>query len=285
MNVLAHDVDAHEMIPSHLMGEAFGEPGRMLGELFAITDKLRPDPTATNMHQPTVQDTMAVDRDNIWKVKGPGAPSAIDFKRRIEVMDVMGIDRQLVFPTSAIAAMIIGGMTDFGFEQRFGGDVSMFGNLTRSQFADRFVAAYNDWALTNSAIDNRVRMVSIIPTRDNVNEMIGAAADLVRRGVRAVYLQADVPPGGVSPAHSSLDPMWALFEDNNVAVTLHIGSSSSSSIRGGASPRRSPTSSSLPRSPTPTSRCSRRPIWRSRTTFRRWSWAACSSAFRGCVSV
>jgi len=223
MNVLVHDVDAHEMIPGHLLEDAFGEPGRMLGELFAVADKLHPDPSATNMHQPDVQDTMTLDPENIWKVKGPPAPSAIDLRRRLEVMDVMGIDRQLVFPTSAIGAMVIGGMTDFGFAQRFGGDASMFGNLSRPQFAERFVDAYNNWAIANSDIDNRIRMVGVLKTRDDVREMIDTAKRLIDGGIRAVYLQADVPPGGVSPAHSSLDPLWALFEDHDVAVTLHIG--------------------------------------------------------------
>lgn len=223
MNILVHDVDAHEMIPSHLLGEAFGEPGRMLGELFAAAHEIRPDPTATNMHQPDIRDTMEIDPDNIWKVKGPGAPSAVDMGRRIEVMDVMGIDRQLVFPTTAIAAQIVGGMNDFAFEQRFGGDASMFGDLSRPEFAERFVEAYNQWAIDNSAIDDRIRVVGIIRTRDTVEEMIADATKLVDGGIRAVYLNADVPPGGVSPAHSSLDPMWRLFEEKNIAVTLHIG--------------------------------------------------------------
>jgi predicted TIM-barrel fold metal-dependent hydrolase len=223
MNFRAHDVDAHEMIPSHLMAEAFGEPGRMLGELFAVADKLHPDPTATNMHQPSAQDTMAIDPDNIWKVKGPPAPSAIDLRRRIEVMDAMGIDRQLIFPTSAIGAMVIGGMNDFGFAQRFGGDASMFGNLSRPQFAERFLEAYNDWAIDNAQIDDRIRMVGVLKTRDTVGEMVDTATKLIEGGIRAAYLQADVPPGGVSPAHSSLDPLWALFEKHNIAVTLHIG--------------------------------------------------------------
>lgn len=223
MDILVHDVDAHEMIPSHLLEDAFGEPGRMMGELFASTHKIRPDPTATNMHQPDIKDTMEIDPDNIWQVKGPGAPSAVDMGRRIEVMDVMGIDRQLVFPTTAIAAQIVGGMNDFAFGQRFGGDTSMFGDLTRPQFAESFVEAYNQWAIENSKINDRIRIVGIVRTRDSAEQMAAEAKKLVDGGIRAVYLNADVPPGGVSPAHSSLDPLWALFEANDIPVTLHIG--------------------------------------------------------------
>jgi predicted TIM-barrel fold metal-dependent hydrolase len=224
MKLLVHDVDSHEMIPGHLMGGVFGDEGRMLGELFEVAARLHPDPTATNMWQPSVQDTMAVDAETIWEVKGPPAPSAVDLGRRLEVLDVMGIDRELVFPTSAIAAMIVGGMTDFGFEQRFGGDVSMFGDLSRPEFARRFLRVYNEWVLDNSKLAyGRIRPVGVLPTSPDLTEMFETARWLVDGGVRAVYLQADYPPGGVSPAHSALDPLWGLFEAHDVAVTLHIG--------------------------------------------------------------
>lgn len=134
MKLIAHDVDSHEMVPGHLMGDIWGEPGRMLGDLFEVADRLQPDPSDTNMHQPNVKgDNMSVDPETIWRVKGPPAPSAIDLMRRVEVLDAIGIDRQLVFPTSALAALLVGGMSDFAFEQRFGGDASMFGDLSRAE--------------------------------------------------------------------------------------------------------------------------------------------------------
>lgn len=224
MKLLAHDVDAHEMIPSHLLGEAFGRPGRIMGKLFEVADRLRPDPTATNMHQTDAADVMDIDPKSVWEVKGPKAPSAIDLGRRVEVLDVMGIDKQLVFPTTAIAAMIVGGMTDLAFEMRFGGDESMFEGMSRPNFSKEFLRVYNDWVIENANLaDGRVRLVGIVPTSPDVNEMIATAKRLVDGGVRAVYLQADVPPGGVSPAHSALDPLWGLLESADVAVTLHIG--------------------------------------------------------------
>ncbi|OMC36296.1 hypothetical protein A5740_06620 [Mycobacterium sp. GA-1841] len=224
MKLLAHDVDAHEMIPGHLLGEVFGQPGRIMGNLFAIADELRPDPSATNMHQTDAADVMEIDSETVWKVKGPKAPSAIDLGRRVEVLDTMGIDKQLVFPTTAIAAMMVGGMTDLGFEQRWGGDQSVFEGISRPDFSKQFIRAYNDWVIENANLaDGRIRLVGIITTSDDVNEMIAETKRLIDGGVRAVYLQADVPPGGVSPAHSTLDPLWSLLESNDVAATLHIG--------------------------------------------------------------
>lgn len=225
MKLLAHDVDAHEMIPSHLLEDVLGQPGRIMGKVFESADKLRPDPTATNMHQTDIKgDLKEIDPEDIWKIKGPSAPSAIDLSRRVEVLDVMGIDKQLVFPTTAIAAMIVGGMEDIAYEMRFGGDQSVFEGISRPDFAKDFLRAYNEWVKANAVLaDGRIRVVGIVPTRQDVTEMIATAKDLIDAGVRAVYMQADVPPGGMSPAHSQLDPLWRLYEENDVAVTLHIG--------------------------------------------------------------
>ncbi|HJQ05473.1 MAG TPA: amidohydrolase family protein [Nocardioides sp.] len=223
MTLLAHDIDAHEMIPSHRLGEVFGEPGEMLGKLFDRADEINHDPTATNMSQ-AVEDTMDIDASSIWEVKGPGSPSAIDLSRRVEVLDVMGVEKQLVFPTNAIAAMMVGGMEDVAFAARFGGDESMFKGIPRPEFAQNFINAYNDWVIANAHVaDGRIVMVGIVPTSDDVQEMVATAQRLVDGGVKAVWMQADTPPGGVSPAHSMLDPLWKLYADNDVAVTLHIG--------------------------------------------------------------
>ncbi|WP_081292927.1 amidohydrolase family protein [Mycobacterium colombiense] len=223
MKLLAHDVDSHEMIPAHLLEDVLGQPGRIMGKILESADQ-NPG-NADAMHQPDiVGDTKDIDPEDIWKIKGPSAPSAIDLGRRVEVLDVMGIDRQLVFPTTAIAAIMVGGMNDLSFEQRWGADQSVFEGMSRPDFTKLFLRAYNEWVIDNVNLANgRIRLVGIVTTRPDVSEMIKTAEDLISAGVRAVYLQADVPPGGVSPAHSLLDPLWRLFEENDVAVTLHIG--------------------------------------------------------------
>jgi predicted TIM-barrel fold metal-dependent hydrolase len=223
MKLLAHDVDSHEMIPSHLLEDALGQPGRIMGKILESAD--RSPGNADNMCQPDiVGDTGEIDPEAIWKIKGPSAPSAIDLGRRVEVLDVMGIDRQLVFPTTAIAAIMVGGMNDLAYEQRWGGDPSIFEGMSRPEFARSFLRAYNKWVIDNAVLaDGRIRLVGIVPTSPDVSEMVDTAKRLINADVRAVYLQADVPPGGVSPAHSLLDPLWRLLEENDIAVTLHIG--------------------------------------------------------------
>lgn len=214
------------MIPGHLLGEVFGDPGRRLGKLFEVAARLHPDPSADNPHQPDVAgDLLPIDPETIWEVKGPRAPSAIDFDRRPAVLDVMGIDRQMVFPTAAIGAIVVGSMTDAQFKDRWGGDASMLGEVSRPEFARRVVDAYNDWILDHPVqAEGRIRFAGIVPTSSDPNEMIDVAKKLVGGGVRAVYLQADQPPGGLSPANKAFDPLWELFEAENTTVTLHIGS-------------------------------------------------------------
>ncbi len=225
MQLLANDIDSHEMIPGHLLGDVLGKPGRIMGRLFEVMDELRPDPTATNMHQPDIiGDVTPIEPCDIWKIKGPPAPSAIDMHRRLEVLDTMGIDRQLVFPTTAIAAMMVGGMNDVAFDMRFGGDVSMLEGMSRPEFTTSFLRAYNEWVVSEPVLaDGRIRMVGIVPTSPDLNEMMETGRKLIECGVRAVYVQADQPPGGLSPAHSALDPFWRMFEEADVPVTLHIG--------------------------------------------------------------
>lgn len=131
----------------------------------------------------------------------------------------------MVFPTAAIGAMLVGNMTDAQFADRWGGDVSMFGGMSRAEFAQAALRAYNDWVLDNPVqAGGRIRLAGILPTSPDLTEMIDTAKKLVGGGVRAVYLQADQPPGGVSPANTALDPLWELFEAENTTVTLHIGS-------------------------------------------------------------
>ena len=60
----------------------------------------------------------------------------------------------------------------------------------------------------------------VIPT-ENFNggkTQFANARKMIDQGIRAVWLMSSVPPGGVSPAHSSLDPLWSLLADADVAA-------------------------------------------------------------------
>lgn len=227
MQLLANDVDTHEFIPGHMLGDVFGDVGTMLGRLFEVAAELRPDPSKDNPHQPEITgDIMPITPQTVWEERGPASPGAIDLSRRLEVMDAMGVERSMVFPTTAIGAMMVGNITDSQFVQRWGSDPStFFGSMTRQEFARQFLRNYNEWVIDQIArCGDRLRVVGIIPTSQDLNEMMSTAKWLIESGVKAVYLQADEPPGGVSPANNALDPFWDLFQSTNTVVCLHIGS-------------------------------------------------------------
>ncbi|MET0547455.1 MAG: amidohydrolase family protein, partial [Caulobacterales bacterium] len=56
----------------------------------------------------------------------------------------------------------------------------------------------------------------------SVDELMGVTKDLISRGIRAFTVSPTTLLGGVSPAHSDLTPFYALLEQNNIPLTLHV---------------------------------------------------------------
>jgi predicted TIM-barrel fold metal-dependent hydrolase len=131
--------------------------------------------------------------------------------RRLEVMDVTGIKRQLLFPGVGLVGVIL---TTQGH---------LFG-LKRDHVAygKDIVKAANDWAARVAKISDRVRPVATL-MEDTPSQLLSSAKALIAQGIRAIWLPSGTPPGGVSPAHPDLDPLWALFAKNDIALCLHIG--------------------------------------------------------------
>lgn len=213
------DVDSHEMIPAHLMGEHFGDIGanfaRFLEERQARVQDFSPN---SSVH-PEVADDREITAEAVWATKGVAAPSAIDLGRREEVLDVMGISRQLVFPTFGLYGLALSQAGDLHFDALFQGQ-----RLDdRREFGRSMIRASNDWLTRDLSVDTeRVRVVAILPP-GTVDELIAETRDLVDRGARALWMPAGIPPGGTSPANEALDPLWALAEERDVAIVLHIG--------------------------------------------------------------
>ena len=90
------DVDSHEMMPAQIWIDTFGEIARPIADLI----KSQP-PRPNHANIPDYDgDNQPISADSIFKVKGPVSPGAVDMDRRLEVMDLMGIKHQLLFPTS-----------------------------------------------------------------------------------------------------------------------------------------------------------------------------------------
>jgi predicted TIM-barrel fold metal-dependent hydrolase len=209
------DLDSHEMVPNELREEIFGHT-----ELHDVTATLihRPADHPNAPKGPVVGDVTPINYDTVWNLKGGTAPSAIDLGRRPEVLDLMGIERQLVYPTFGLSALLMA--TDPRANEFFGFEA---GRVDCRRVGLEAIAACNAWAArVTKTTGSRVRPVGIIVT-DTVDSMISQAEQFIKEGVRALMLPGNAPPAGTSPADPALDPFWALCAEANVPVTLHLG--------------------------------------------------------------
>ena len=98
------DIDGHEMVPTHLWGEEFGPAAGRIAEL--SYPYLMMMKGGNDFHNPDFRGDIAeITLETVWNVRGTDAPASTDFTRRIEVMDLMGVRRQLVFPSYALFAL------------------------------------------------------------------------------------------------------------------------------------------------------------------------------------
>jgi predicted TIM-barrel fold metal-dependent hydrolase len=213
------DVDAHEMTPSHLWGDVFGEAAARIAELAVPVLKKT---GANDFYNPEVSgDVEDITDENAWQIRGTRAPGAFDMSRRIAVMDVMGIQRQFVFPSFALFANHLYAGNEAMHRDRYG--------LTLPEAEIRALGyagidEYNDWVVRESAKEpERIRPVAYIHPGTSPEEIHQQTKDLLDRGVLAINLPAGVPPGGRSPASPDLDPYWSMLAERNIAVLVHVG--------------------------------------------------------------
>lgn len=276
------DVDAHEMTPSHLWGDVFGEAAGRIAELALPVLKKT---GANDFYNPDVSgDVKEINEDNVWNIRGTQAPGAFDMGRRLKVMDVMGVQRQFVFPSFALFAVHLYLGNEATHRDRYG--LTLPEDEIRA-LGKAGIDEYNDWVIRESATDpDRVRPVAYLNAGNSPEEIYEQAKDLVDRGALAINLPAGHPPGGRSPASPDLNPFWAMLAERNIAVLCHVGGEFGflKSAEWGRAPAFKPgrwraTSSDLSPSRSPQCRS------RSATSSPRSRWAASSNGTRVCVSV
>ena len=141
-----------------------------------------------------------VSADVISGPKGWRAPGALDPGVRSRVLDALGIDAQLVFPTFALGQFA----RSRDLNVRYGGTRAL--NRAMAEFC---------------AMDKRLLAVGYLPLDEpgRAVEELDAALGL---GVSAVWVPSEAP-GSFSPAHVDLEPVWARLGEAGVPFVLHVG--------------------------------------------------------------
>src|SRR3974390_547850 len=147
------DLDSHEWVPLARVGEVFGKRG--LDVINASPNFANPIPYNQGWPtEPAFTDIGPITQKIVWETKGSTAPGAMDFNRRPEVLDTMGIKRQLVFPGMATVAMIHaqGGVLEASTDEQ-----------RRIGWAG--IDAHNEWAASVTRKFDRLRVAGIISNR------------------------------------------------------------------------------------------------------------------------
>jgi predicted TIM-barrel fold metal-dependent hydrolase len=138
--------------------------------------------------------------DVIRGPKGWMAPGALDVEVRSRVLDALGIDAQLVFPTFALAHFA----RSKDPEVLYGG-----------------TAALNRAMAESCAPEPRLKPVGYLPLNDP-GLALQALEEALALGLAALWVPSDAP-GDFSPTHVDVDPVWARLADAGVPFVLHVG--------------------------------------------------------------
>lgn len=218
------DMDSNEMVPTHLWSSVFGTAGSRIAAMMEPMLETVAKAGSHELYCPDlVGDITEITSETVWNQKGSRAPGAIDFSRRLDVLDQMQISKQLIFPSFGLVALMAMYPQSFvrNSFRTLGIDLSdeEFTLLGREGLEE-----HNGWVRQVTALEpDRLRPVGYLPPCSTVSELASEAVALIDSGIRAVHIPHSVPPGGRSPAHPDLDPFWQLMVERDVACVTHLG--------------------------------------------------------------
>ncbi|MFT3851325.1 MAG: amidohydrolase family protein [Ilumatobacteraceae bacterium] len=212
-----NDLDSHEMIPTYLWPEIFGDAGVQLQSI----EEQRSARGGANSYVTELRaDRAEITEESVWNVKGVPAPGAFDLSRRTEVLDVMGIDRQLLFPGFGFLGLLLSSAGQDVAVDMYDLDPAKY---DIPKLARTVVDAHNDWVLHRAQLDERLIGVALLAPEPTPKDFLSSARRLIEEGAQALWLPAATPPGGVSPADPALDDFWTMCVENDVVPLLHVG--------------------------------------------------------------
>lgn len=184
-----NDLDSHLQVPASKWGEVFGEATAALATPFLG------NPFFDDCDEP------ASSLESVWTKKGSAAPGASTPEGRLATMDLMGIERQLIFPQVLLALPAWSDHPNAG----------------------KVLREYNDAVLRwTKEGKGRLRPTALL-NMTTIEGAIVEAERVIAGGARAIFIQDGIAPGGFSPAAPEVDRLWSLLAEARVPVTLHIG--------------------------------------------------------------
>ena len=210
-----NDIDSHECTPIQEWVNEFGSAIAPLRDACLAIADVHAGREPKGEIPPPMADDAEINAHNVWNLKMEYAPGAFDFARRLDVLDFVGVNRQILFPGgAAIFAHALMNKAD---------DPTVFRTITtdRRAYGAKIVDLYNDWCGRLSRDQDRIRPTAIL-IGDSPDELYDRMKRLISSGVRAFMISPDEPPGGVSPADPALDSLWALAADADCPILAHI---------------------------------------------------------------
>jgi predicted TIM-barrel fold metal-dependent hydrolase len=202
VNTAIFDADSHLMETPDWLGEFADESVRsrleplgLLGAGAGAAELMAKLPDVWDSHR-----DQEIGPEVLKGPKGWMAPGALDTEVRSRVLDALGIDAQLVFPTFALGHFWPARDTDL----LYGGTEAL----------NRAMVAF-------CGPDPRLKPVGFLPLNDPARAL-ATLEHALNDGVAAVWVPSDAP-GDFSPTHVDLDPVWARLAEARVPFVLHVG--------------------------------------------------------------
>jgi predicted TIM-barrel fold metal-dependent hydrolase len=185
------DLDGHLQMDQMQLRELFGAQASVLPGMAVDPVSDAPKPKSTFVPA------------DVWKLKGSSAYGASNAAERIEILDAMGVAKQLVLPRVRVALAAWHGNRD-----------------AQHALVERFNEVMASW---QQDAPSRLYGVGILTMDDpaRTGDQVKAAR---RLGLRALLIPCFEPPAGCSPASEVWEPVWKAIADANIALILHAGS-------------------------------------------------------------
>ncbi len=199
-----YDADSHLMeLPEWLGG--YADPHiseRLLPPYFGATGRMR---DAIGQQRDADHWQKVKIEENLMNLKGWEAFGASDAQERTKALDMLGFNRQLVFPSIAFSQFWgIFGQQQTDLELIYGGARAL--NRAMTDFC---------------AHDKRLIPVGFVAL-DAPELAEREIEEAVRLGCGGLWIPS-LPVGEKSPTHPAFNGVWARFQDLNIPFLLHVG--------------------------------------------------------------